>query len=396
MLCGKTFCPIIMKLKFYLKTVPLVSSVELFGASPPAVFVGRIGYPYVYIGPLIPPLSGDTSFMDAPELWMGKGIEEIVKIRFMLVRGKFKADVRKPEKSGKFFEKTLELALSQNSVETEAKFKHKPSKIFILDDEIQPFGLSATVKNLEVENAKWDHRIEDVYWDTDLKAAEAVVNLYLDGVSVSRIQRAFSVGAFGLKKQRRLVPTRWSITAVDSIISNYLMQKIKRFPELNEFRVYESYYLDNRFLVLFMPDSWSYEAMEAWWPGTIWNPTKGVALFSSWESYWGRTTYAEMGGCYYAARLAVCEKLVKEKRQAKVVVFREAGPGYIMPVGVWQVRENVRNAMKTIPKKFDTLKDALDHISSRLKIPLGWWIKNSNILKDSIKQKKLTEYIGRK
>jgi len=37
--------------------------------------------------------------------------------------------------------------------------------------------------------------------------------------------------------------------------------------------------------------------------------------------------------------LAVCDQLVKERRQATVIVLREARPGYIMPVGVWQVRE---------------------------------------------------------
>jgi hypothetical protein len=44
---------------------------DLAGCSPPAVFVGRYGYPKVDIGPLLPPEFGDTSIMDKPEMWVG-------------------------------------------------------------------------------------------------------------------------------------------------------------------------------------------------------------------------------------------------------------------------------------------------------------------------------------
>ncbi|MEM3581118.1 MAG: hypothetical protein QXQ64_07650, partial [Candidatus Bathyarchaeia archaeon] len=47
-LCGKTRCPIIVRANYFLKSVPLMQSEDIAGASPPSVFVGRIGYPYVY------------------------------------------------------------------------------------------------------------------------------------------------------------------------------------------------------------------------------------------------------------------------------------------------------------------------------------------------------------
>jgi hypothetical protein len=201
------------------------------------------------------------------------------------------------------------------------------------------------------------------------------------------------VGAFGLKNNRRLVPTRWSITAVDSILSQNLMEKIKTYPEINEHRLYESHYLDNIFEVLMLPQKWSYEAMEAWYPGTIWNPSgQNVAMFSDWEGYEGRATYAEIGGCYYAARLAVCELLTKERRQATVIVLREARPGYIMPVGVWHVRENVRNAMRQTPLKFNTLNEALARVASQFQIPMQRWLSNSKLLQSALFQKRLTDY----
>ena len=393
-LCGKTRCPLMVRLTSYLRLMPLIKGADVDGASPPSVFVGRIGYPYVYAGPLVPPIHEDTSLFDTPELWFGKPIDEIAGFRSMLVRGKHRVHVKNFKKAGKIMDRTRELALSMGPVDVELALKNKPRRRLVLDDEIQPFGPSALIKDMSVGTSHWDHQIEKAYEDTDLKAAEAVVTLYEKGVLVSRIQRAFSVGAFGLKKRRRLVPTRWSITAVDSIISKDLIERIKTLPEINEYRVYESRYLDNWFEVLMMPDAWRYEAMEAWYPGTIWNPSgQSIVLFSDWEGFGGRTTYADIGGCYYAARLAVCELLLKERRQAAVVVLREIHPGYIMPVGVWQVRENVRNAVGQAPLKYNRLEEALRRIASRLQIPLQRWIQSSKLLQDALFQKKITEFL---
>jgi hypothetical protein len=373
-----------------------MQSQDIEGASPPSVFVGRIGYPYVYAGPLVPPVHEDTSLYDLPEFWFGKTIDDIVGFRSMLIRGKRLVHVRKFEEAGKIIEKTRELAMAVNPVDVELILKKKPRGFLLLDDEVQPFGPSAPIQDLLVSNTRWDHQIEKAYSDTDLKAVNAVLDIYSKGVLVTKIQRAFSVGAFGVKKNRRLVPTRWSITAVDSIISKELMEKVKTFPEINEYRVYESRYLDNIFQVLMLPSAWSYEAMEAWHPGTVWNPHgREIFLFSDWEGYDGRTTYAEIGGCYYSARLAVCEQLVRERRQATAIVLREAHSGYIMPVGVWQVRENVRNAMRQKPSTFNTLDDALKWVASKLQIPLQRWIMKSELLKNALFQKKITDFLGK-
>jgi hypothetical protein len=392
-LCGKTRCPIIVRVNHFMKTASLIKKEDINGASPPSVFVGRIGYPYVYVGPMVPPLHADTSLYDTPEQWFGKSIDEIVGFRSLLIRGKHRVHVRKFQNAGKIIDKTRELALAIRPVEVELNLKKRPRGFIFLDDYVQPFGPSAPIRDLKVGTARWDNHIEKAYEDTDLKAAHAVLELYHKGVLVTRIQRAFSVGAFGLKENRRFVPTRWSITAVDSVISRALIQKIKEFPEIGEYRVYESRYLDNQFEVLMIPSAWSYEAMEAWYPGTVWNPTgKSIVMYSDWEGYSGRTTYAEIGGCYYAARLAVCEHLMKEKRQATVIVLREAHPGYIMPVGVWQVRENVRNAIKQKPLKFNTLKEALNRIANKFQIPPKYWIARSTLLKNMLYQRRISEY----
>jgi hypothetical protein len=89
----------------------------------------------------------------------------------------------------------------------------------------------------------------------------------------------------------------------------------------------------------------------------------------------------------------VCEQLVKEQRQATAIVLREARPGYIMPVGVWQVRENVRNAMRQPPYKLNTLEMALKWIAGRFQIPLQTWISKSVLIKNALFQKRMTDYL---
>ncbi|TQS84893.1 hypothetical protein A3207_00230 [Candidatus Methanomassiliicoccus intestinalis] len=393
-LCGKDRCPLMIKFYSRAKTKNLINSLDIEGMSPPSIFVGRYGYPKVDIGPLVPPMMGDTSIMDTPELWVGKSIEEFVDFRFSLIRGKHRIDAVDFHKAGKIIDQTRDLALSENPLEVEAAFQKRPVGRLVLDDEVQPFGPSARLKTLDVGNTRYEQHVEKAFYDTDLKATEAVRSLYSDGVLVSKIQKAFSVGAFGIDKNRKFVPTRWSITAVDDILGKSLLSTTKYNPVIEDWRVYDWYQLDNRWSILLMPVSWRYELIEAWFPNTVWNPLgRDVEIISSYEFYNGRKKYAEIGGCYYAARFAVNELLQSEGRQAGAVIFREAHPGYIMPVGVWNVRENVRAALKTDPHRFETLNDALNHVGSKMSIPVNQWIANSGILKDMFTQRRLDDYV---
>ena len=59
-------------------------SSSISGASPPSVFVGQYGYPRVNLGPMVPPLHGDTKVLDSPEMWIGKNLQEILDYRLSL------------------------------------------------------------------------------------------------------------------------------------------------------------------------------------------------------------------------------------------------------------------------------------------------------------------------
>ena len=396
LLCGKSRCPVLVRYHSHNKIKPFLSAKMVHGASPPSVFVGRIGYPKVSIGPLVPPRMGNTSLYDSPEQWLDRSLDEIVDFRSSLIRGKHTVKVFDVEKSDKTIEFTRELALSENSVFTEALFNKRPTGRLRFYDDVQPHGPSAPLKKMNITNPKYNQRVEKAYYDTDLKSADAVYSLYKDGVQISKIQKAFSVGAFGIGKYRRFVPTRWSITAVDSQIGKQLMNHTKQLPWINTFRVYYHNQYDNRWVILMMPSEFQYELIEAWYPNTTWNQYGNtISIYNSYEFNEGRTTYADIGGCYYAGRLAVNETLQKDKRQASVVILREAHPGYIMPIGVWNVRESVRKTLAKPCMNFDTLQEALTYIGNKLEIPMTRWVQNSALLKHRMFQTKIDDFIGK-
>ena len=157
-------------------------SEDITGMSPPSVFIGRIGYPNVYAGPLVPPIHEDTGIYDLPEHWFGKSMDEIVGFRSLLVRGKHRVNVQKFMDAGKILDQTRELALADSCVDIELNLTKKPRGSIFLDDDIQPFGPSAPIRDLHVGNARYDDKIEKAYYDTDLRATNAVLDLYSRGV----------------------------------------------------------------------------------------------------------------------------------------------------------------------------------------------------------------------
>ncbi|TEU09975.1 hypothetical protein E3J20_05145, partial [Candidatus Bathyarchaeota archaeon] len=125
-LCGKTSCPVIARASSHYNIWRSIKGLTVDGSSPPSVFVGRFGYPYVNIGPLAPNYYGDTSLLDAPEQWLTRSIDEIIDFRSQLVRGMYRVNVKKPQKAGRILDQTRELSLAEHYVETEMKLKKRP------------------------------------------------------------------------------------------------------------------------------------------------------------------------------------------------------------------------------------------------------------------------------
>jgi len=87
--------------------------------------------------------------------------------------------------------------------------------------------------------------------------------------------------------------------------------------------------------------------------------------------------------------MAVLEALAQEKHQAGVIVLREAYSGYV-PLGVFNVRENVRHAMSQPYLEFEDMKTALDYIDTKLQLSVNSFIKRSDLLQDILHSRQTT------
>jgi len=393
LLCGKPRCPIIMKAQAMAKAGASMVTPEIEGSSPPGVFVGRLGYPKVSIGPMVPQQFGDTAILDTPEDWLGRPIDQIVDYRYSLIRGNSRANIIEAREPGRLLTSLQELAMASRPVDSELKLTKAPRRILTLSEDTQPFGPSAPMDRFKLGNSTPDRRIETAYYDRDLKAVEAVSDLYRKGVLVTRIQKAFSMGMFGNGSRRRMVPTRWSITAVDSSISLAALESVKHHPTIDEYRVYGFNVYDNQYVAILLPEPWRFEWIEAWFPNTTWNQfTSEPYMIGDYEEYFGRTTYAKVGGCYYSTRLAVAEALEREGRQAAAIVLRETYPGFIMPLGVWNVRESIRAMMKQPYERHDNFRGAMNSALSKFRIQKQRWMRESVLISRELSQTKITNY----
>lgn len=381
-------------IKFLNDNSAKLSLKTLSGATPPSVFVGRYGYPKIKAGPMMPPIHGDTTILDKPEMWLGKSLEEIVNYRLSLVRGVSTVNVHNI--SEKYVESLQEVAMTNKSVESEATFEKVPitdleqEKDLGLDTDSVSFGPVAPLKSFKTSSSiSVDQRIEDVYYDKDLSAAQGIINLYQDGVEISSIHRVLSIGMLGLQKNRRLVPTRWSISATDDVISADLIKKIETFSVIDLFRVYKYGHLGNYYSIILIPDEiWSFEMQEAWYDNNSGNMQVGV----DFENANGLDHYPSIAGAYFAARLSVAEYLFKAKRKAAALVLREIHSEYVMPVGVWQVREGIRLAFEGQAEEIENFEQALSFACIGLSLSKNEWKRKSKMYRSKREQLKITDF----
>lgn len=381
-------------IKFLNDNSAKLSLKTLSGATPPSVFVGRYGYPKVKAGPMMPPIHGDTTILDKPEMWLGKSLEEIVNYRLSLVRGVSTVNVHNI--SEKYVESLQEVAMTNKSVESEATFEKVPitdleqEKDLGLDTDSVSFGPVAPLKSFKTSSSiSVDQRIEDVYYDKDLSAAQGIINLYQDGVEISSIHRVLSIGMLGLQKNRRLVPTRWSISATDDVISADLIKKIETFSVIDLFKVYKYAHLGNYYSIILIPDEiWSFEMQEAWYDNNSGNMQIGV----DFENANGLDHYPSIAGAYFAARLSVAEYLFKAKRKAAALVLREIHSEYVMPVGVWQVREGIRRAFEGRAEEIENFEQALSFACIGLSLSKNEWKRKSKMYRSKREQLKITDF----
>ncbi len=371
-----------------------------FQGSSPAPFIGRFGYPHVNIGILSPQIPGDTSHYDSPKAWSQQNtpVGNIASLRYGLVNAKTSGNVKEIFKKSRFREICQEIGMASKPVELEVNLKDKPKLTLKPEREIIPFGPQAELQKAQITaNPTVDSRVERVVSDVDLKAAEAVISLYKKGFEENFLTKLMSVGNVGIGKDRKLVPTRWSITAIDDTLGKKLIQEIKDFS-VGGYYAYFGGEWGNYYLVLLFPEVWSYELFEMYINYKINSWSKEGNFYSTdYEEYNGRKEYAEeTAGGYYANRLAVLEMMKECKRQHSALVLRFITSEYTIPLGVWVCREASRKALQNKPVEFSSQELMIQYAASIIKhkfgVDIGQLLQKSKLLQHKKEQRKLNEF----
>lgn len=370
---------------------------DFFGSSP-APFIGRFGYPEVNIGILGTQFSEKTGIYDAPREWSSKNfsISKIAGMRYELVNSRRKANIF--SKRGKLIDAVQEIGMASKPVELEVNLENRPCLELKQESEIVPFGPAGKLKSIRItENARVDTRVDRIVSDSDLKAVSGIWELYKKGFDENFLTKLISVGNLGVGRNRKFVPTRWSITTIDDTLGKRLIEEVKKFPA-GDYSIYFGGHLGNYYLILMFPEIWSYELFEAYLDYKV-NPWSKAGLFYSTdhEGYNGRKDYAEeCAGGYYSVRLSCAEKLKEMKRQGSLLVLRFITPDYNIPLGVWVTREASRKALAEQPISFSSkelmMRYAAELIKRKFNFELKVLLKESRLLKDIKAQRKLSDF----
>ncbi len=389
--CGRKVCAFVLKAKSMLSVSKKLTSTDYcsYGTAP---FIGRHGYPKVSVGVLAPAsFDGDPEFYDNPYEWSKKNlsIQNIIELRSSLINSKNFSSVY--DINDKHISDVRDITLSTKPPEIEVKLEQKPRFRIKLDAYSSPLGPSARLKSLAISsNPKIPGAVEK---SDDRPAEEALTYLYKKRkFNENYLAKALSVGSFGLNK--KLVPTRWSITATDDILSRSIIQELKQYQEV-EYSAFSGSFLGNYYLILMFPGPFSYELFETYMPDSSYNTSSKLVYETDYEDVNGRKDYADStAGGYYATRLAVAEKLRSMKKQGSVLVIRVITPEYSVPLGVWVVRQAVRKTLQSRGLVFDSkellLKYAKIILMKKFNIDSELLLKTSKLLKS--RQSMLNKY----
>ncbi len=412
-------CSLCSKKHFYRDTCPLIYKVmkqnqfnreakqDYFGASP-NLFVGRFGYPNINVG-MLNTEHDRYQENDNHLLWSRENysLPQIMDLRLSLINSSFKANIKSFD--DRFLQMSQEVAMASQPVDVELHLSKKPQHKLTFHQDASPHGTTVRLVQADIaENPKIPTKIDKAVSDTDLKAGEALATLYRKEVDEHYLTKLLSAGTLGLGKNRKLVPTRWSITAVDDTLGKSLVEEVKNFSE-TDYTAFAGGYLGNYYLVLFFPGVWEYELFETYAESSLaeqdqWMKPHGSGQkqqhwTTDYEPYSGRKTYAEeTAGGFYAARLGVLEHLKKIRRQASCLVLRFITREYYAHLGVWVCREAVRKAMQAQPIVFSSRELLIEFVrkftAKKFNYPVDVLLRTSKVMQHVSQQRKLGEFVG--
>ncbi|MEM1895711.1 MAG: hypothetical protein QXR54_00790 [Nanopusillaceae archaeon] len=328
---------------------------DLYGFTPPSNLITEKKYPVVSLGILFSELE-DIEFYDNPLFWASNeiSIEKIIQYRSSLVNAKRDVPVNLPRKNDKLYERIVEASLSVRAVNLEVKLKK------ILEAKFIPkissyYGFVGKLDNIKIiDNPKIPNKVENVI--RDIKAENAIYYLYKSGFSDYYLSRLFSLGLFGLKTNKKIVPSKWSITAVQSIIEKKILKEhYDKLKKINEYFLFNYKFYGNCFYGILMPGNGKVELIEAILPGSAYSVNNQLIIGRDEES-----------GGYFSLKLSFAEYMRDTKIIGNLIVFRIITEEYKIPLGVWVVREGTKKMFMNKIGSFDNFREALSFLNSKI------------------------------
>lgn len=365
------------EIKEYQKNLKPTKEIEGFGSIP---IVGEKSYPYLSTHS-VSNENKKNSFFNSSNV-VKENYDEIIKLKAKNILGSTnKAYIKHTD--DRIAKELRDIYKSKVPIEFNSKFEEELKFNKVLVNNIT--GITGSKNPLislkSNENSKTSKQIEK-YSVNDLKAKEAIIKLYERGTNEHQIIHLLALGSFGVQINKKLVPTRWAISAYDKTIEQHIQREIIKYKTIESYEVYKCFDKGNYFIIILMPEVFTCEVIEAF-PG---------AIESDYVDHSNKLNKKEpdTSGGFYATKISVFESLKKRKRQASIISIRIIDD-YDIPLGVVFVREAAREAIKIPILKTNSKKEFEEFLESKYYSHFKLY-KNSTTLKESKRQTKLREF----
>lgn len=376
-LLNKTKLDFYRQIKLYQAELKPTKEIDGFGSS---AIVGEKNYPNLKIHN-ISTEDVSNSFLKTSEI-VKKDYSEIVKLKAKNILGSTEQTYVK-KFDDRINQEISDIYKAKFEVEFNSKFDKELKFDKVLVNKVSGIvGSKNSLVSLKANsNISTSKQIEK-YTQTDIRSKEAVISLYERGVNEHQIINLLALGSFGVTLNKKLVPTKWAITAFDQIIEKYLHSKLVKYNSIEKFEVYYHKDKGNSFVIVLLPDIFLGEVVEAW----------ENVVERDYCDFNNKLDKAEpeCAGGYFATKIGIFESLNERKRQAQFVSLRFI-KDYELPLGVVFVRECVRLAMKNKVFSCSNLDDVKKFLFEKYNVHYNLF-SNSKLLVERKVQKRLKEF----
>lgn len=312
-----------------------------------------------------------------------KPYEEIFKAKAKNVLGTTNSQyIKKPNE--KITEELTNIYKAKKPTQFASHFEKQIQFTKLLTNKVA--GIMGSQNNLvklhSTENTTTSKKIEK-YTQEDIKSKEAIISLYEKGINEHQIINLLALGSFGISTNKKLVPTKWAISAYDQTIEKHLHKKILNYSIIENYEIYHYFDKGNDFYIVLLPETFSGEIVESW-DDIIERDYVSVDNTLNKQE-------PETAGGFWATKCGIHELLHKRKKQSSYISLRHI-TNYEIPLGVVFVRECVREALSKEPIfKSSNIEEVKEYLKTTSQKHYEDFI-NSTLLRELKKQKKLSQF----